>query len=54
MAGEELSPIRPSQSLMDHHQQAEELFHAALGREPAERAAFLAQACGSDLSLLAA
>src|SRR5215475_16021595 len=32
--------------------QIEDLFHAALGREPAERAAFLAEACADDQSLL--
>ncbi|MGE0128881.1 MAG: protein kinase [Blastocatellales bacterium] len=32
-------------------QQIESLFHAALEREPAERAAFLAEACGNDASL---
>jgi len=32
--------------------QIEELFHAALEREPAERAAFLAEACADDQSLL--
>src|SRR5215470_9158818 len=32
----------------------EDLFHAALEREPAERAAFLAEACADDPSLLAA
>lgn len=30
----------------------EEIFHAALERQPAERAAFLAEACGNDASLL--
>src|SRR5262252_9074659 len=30
----------------------EDLFHAALEREPAERAAFLAEACADDQSLL--
>src|SRR5262245_25698121 len=30
----------------------EDLFHAALEREPAERDAFLAEACADDLSLL--
>src|SRR5262245_23378517 len=30
----------------------EELFHAALEREPAERAAFLTKACADDQSLL--
>ena len=38
---------------MDRHQQVEELFHAALERASGERATFLAQECGSDLSLLA-
>src|SRR5262245_16399192 len=33
-------------------QQIEDLFHAALEREPAERAAFLAEACADDQSLL--
>src|SRR5215475_14148778 len=33
-------------------QQIENLFHAALEREPAERAAFLAEACADDQSLL--
>jgi serine/threonine-protein kinase len=32
--------------------QTEDLFHAALEREPAERAAFLAEACADDQSLL--
>ncbi len=32
--------------------QIESLFHAALEREPAERAAFLAEACADDQSLL--
>src|SRR5215470_9097230 len=32
--------------------QIEDLFHAALEREPAERAAFLAEACADDQSLL--
>jgi serine/threonine-protein kinase len=32
-------------------QQIEDLFHAALEREPAERAAFLAEACADDQSL---
>src|SRR5262245_41994714 len=32
----------------------EDLFHAALEREPAERAAFLAEACADDQSLLEA
>src|SRR5262245_58717221 len=32
--------------------QIESLFHAALEREPAARAAFLAEACADDLSLL--
>src|SRR5262245_35261629 len=35
-------------------QQIETLFHAALERESAERAAFLAEACADDQSLLAA
>src|SRR5262245_17808131 len=33
-------------------QQIEALFHAALERAPAERAAFLAEACADDQSLL--
>ncbi|MCI0350703.1 MAG: hypothetical protein L0Z53_14865, partial [Acidobacteriales bacterium] len=33
-------------------QQIEDLFHAALEREPAERAAFLAEACADDPRLL--
>src|SRR5262245_60669476 len=33
-------------------QQIEALFHAALEREPSERAAFLAEACAGDQSLL--
>ena len=32
--------------------QIEDLFHAALEREPAERAAFLTEACSDDQSLL--
>src|SRR5262249_30548382 len=35
-------------------QKIEALFHAALEREPAERAAFLAEACADDQSLLEA
>jgi len=37
----------------DRHRQVEELFYAALEREPAERESFLAAACGSDSSLRA-
>src|SRR5262245_52012692 len=33
-------------------QQIETLFHAALEREPAERATFLAEACADDQNLL--
>src|SRR5215813_5291445 len=36
----------------DRLAQTEDLFHAALEREPAERAAFLAEACADDQSLL--
>jgi len=36
----------------DRLQQIEDLFHAALEREQAERAAFLAEACADDPSLL--
>src|SRR5262247_1894952 len=36
----------------DRLAQIEDLFHAALEREPTERAAFLAEACVDDLSLL--
>jgi hypothetical protein len=32
-------------------QKLDELFHAALGREPASRAAFLDEACAGDESL---
>src|SRR5262249_47236547 len=38
---------------LERLQQVEELFHAALEREPNERAAFLSEACGSDATLLA-
>src|SRR5262247_349033 len=36
----------------DRLAQIEDLFHAALEREPTERAAFLAEACADDPSLL--
>jgi serine/threonine protein kinase len=32
----------------DHWQQVEEIFHAALGRPPAERAAYLAEVCAGE------
>ena len=35
----------------DRLAQIEDLFHTALEREPAERAAFLAEACADDQSL---
>jgi hypothetical protein len=35
----------------DRWQRAKELFGSALAREPAERSAFLAQACGGDETL---
>jgi predicted Ser/Thr protein kinase len=38
----------------NHLAKIEDLFHAALEREPAERAAFLAEACADDQSLLEA
>ena len=36
----------------DRWRRTEELFHAALDLEPADRAAFLQQACGTDAELL--
>ena len=38
----------------EHWQQIEGLFHAALEREPSERAAFLSEACGDNISLRSA
>ncbi|HEV8486813.1 MAG TPA: hypothetical protein VGV87_24930, partial [Blastocatellia bacterium] len=38
---------------MERRQQVEELFHAALEREPAERGTFLSQACRTDPELRA-
>src|SRR5436309_8477291 len=38
----------------EHWPQIERLFHAALEREPSERAAFLSEACGDNISLRSA
>ncbi len=37
----------------ERYQRVKELFHSALARTPEERPAFLAQACGNDMALLA-
>src|SRR5437870_4457748 len=42
---------RDLQMRSEHWQIIEELFQAALDREPAERAAFIAEACGADKEL---
>src|SRR6185295_7656001 len=39
--------------MMERRQQVEQLFHAALDREPAERDTFLSQACRTDPELRA-
>ena len=36
---------------MERRQQVEEIFHAALQRDPAERETYLCQACGDDSGL---
>jgi len=46
MTREENTPVDP-----DRWQRVNELFHAALGLEPAERAAFLETSCGADSEL---
>src|SRR5262245_32644302 len=40
-----------SMTAVEQWQQVQELFHAALERDPAERSVFLDQACGDDDSL---
>ena len=43
--------MRPERQKMERWKRVEELFHAALEREPEQRAAFLNEACDGDLSL---